>query len=78
MLYTVHHGWFWKNDDPRIVGQLYARLQLLMRREINLFAYHLPLDQHPIIGNNAQLAQILGFKIDGQSTENDLVWFEKP
>ena len=41
----VHHGWFWKNDDPRIVRLLYARLKLLMEHDISLFAYHLPLDQ---------------------------------
>jgi dinuclear metal center YbgI/SA1388 family protein len=74
----VHHGWFWRNDDPRIVGQLHARLKLLMQYEINLFAYHLPLDQHPEFGNNVQLAKKLGFKVDGQSQENDLVWFGSP
>jgi len=74
----VHHGWFWKNDDPKIIRQLHARLQLLMEHNINLFAYHLPLDQHPEFGNNAQLAQILGFEIQGQSKENDLVWYGKP
>jgi len=74
----VHHGWFWKNDDPRIVGQLHKRLTLLMQHELNLFAYHLPLDQHPKVGNNVQLAKVLGFHIEGQSKENDLVWFGKP
>ncbi len=74
----VHHGWFWKNDDPRIIRQLHARLKLLMSHDINLFAYHLPLDQHPEFGNNAQLAQILGFETQGQSEENDLVWYGKP
>ena len=74
----VHHGWFWKNDDSRIVGQLHKRLALLMQYELNLFAYHLPLDQHPKVGNNVQLAKVLGFHIEGQSKENDLVWFGKP
>ena len=74
----VHHGWFWKNDDPRIVGQLHKRLTLLMQHELNLFAYHLPLDQHPKVGNNVQLAKVLGFQIEGQSKENDLVWFGRP
>jgi dinuclear metal center YbgI/SA1388 family protein len=74
----VHHGWFWKNDDPRIVRQLHARLKLLMAHDISLFAYHLPLDQHPEFGNNVQLARILGFEIQGQSKENDLVWYGKP
>ena len=73
----VHHGWFWKNDDSRIVGQLHARLKLLMDHQINLFAYHLPLDQHPLFGNNVQLAKVLGIDIQGQSIENDLVWHGK-
>ncbi len=58
----VHHGWFWKNDDARIVGQLHRRLKLLMDHDINLFAYHLPLDVHPQLGNNAQLARVMGWK----------------
>jgi len=74
----VHHGWFWKNDDPRIVRQLHARLKLLMEYDINLYAYHLPLDQHPEFGNNVQLARVLGLEIQGQSKENDLVWYGKP
>lgn len=74
----VHHGWFWKNDDPAIVGQLYRRLKLLMEHGINLFAFHLPLDQHPKLGNNAQLAKVAGWKVTGQSPENDLVWLGKP
>ncbi|OXL16544.1 Nif3-like dinuclear metal center hexameric protein [Polynucleobacter cosmopolitanus] len=58
----VHHGWFWKNDDARVIGQLHSRLKLLMDHEINLFAYHLPLDVHPVLGNNAQLAKVMGWK----------------
>jgi dinuclear metal center YbgI/SA1388 family protein len=58
----VHHGWFWKNDDARVVGQSHSRLKLLMDQEINLFAYHLPLDVHPVLGNNAQLAKVMGWK----------------
>ncbi|NQW58163.1 MAG: Nif3-like dinuclear metal center hexameric protein, partial [Polynucleobacter sp.] len=49
----VHHGWFWKNDEPVITGQLHDRLKLLMDHEINLFAYHLPLDAHPTLGIKA-------------------------
>ena len=76
----VHHGWFWKNDDVRVVGQLHARLKLLMEHEISLFAYHLPLDLHPTLGNNAQLAQVMGW-IDAKAspaaypgTMDGLVW----
>lgn len=58
----VHHGWFWKNDDARVIGQLHSRLKLLMDHEINLFGFHLPLDVHPVLGNNAQLAKVMGWK----------------
>lgn len=56
----VHHGYFWKNEDPRIIGMKYRRLQTLLRHDINLFAWHLPLDAHPELGNNAGLARLLG------------------
>lgn len=56
----VHHGWFWKNDDPRVVGFRKNRLARLLGHDINLIAYHLPLDAHPRLGNNAQLALKLG------------------
>ncbi|NLY63808.1 MAG: Nif3-like dinuclear metal center hexameric protein [Alcaligenaceae bacterium] len=55
----VHHGWFWKNEDVRIVGTKYQRLALAIRHEINVIGYHLPLDAHPEWGNNAQLAKVL-------------------
>ena len=56
----VHHGYFWRGEDARIVGQKHRRLKLLLGHDINLFAYHLPLDRHPEFGNNAQLARQLG------------------
>ena len=52
----VHHGLFWKGQDGRVTGWLKARLERLLAHQINLFAYHLPLDAHPSLGNNAQLA----------------------
>ncbi|MCB5226856.1 Nif3-like dinuclear metal center hexameric protein [Alishewanella sp. 16-MA] len=55
----VHHGYFWKNEAPMVVGMKKRRLQLLLAHDINLLGYHLPLDVHPALGNNAQLAQIL-------------------
>ncbi|MGE4340737.1 MAG: Nif3-like dinuclear metal center hexameric protein [Pigmentiphaga sp.] len=67
----VHHGWFWKNDDPRIVGMLRNRLQLALRHDLNLFAYHLPLDAHPTLGNNAQLARVLGLEPETTPREGD-------
>lgn len=61
----VHHGYFWKNEDPRVIGVKRARLELLLRRGISLLAYHLPLDAHPVLGNNAQLGRHLGLAIEG-------------
>lgn len=61
----VHHGYFWRNEDPRIIGIKRSRLTILLQNNISLLAYHLPLDAHPKVGNNAQLAKLLGIKIDG-------------
>jgi dinuclear metal center YbgI/SA1388 family protein len=70
----VHHGYFWRNEDPRVVGPKHQRLKLLLSHEINLFAYHLPLDMHPELGNNAQLAKILQLEADSRFGENDIGW----
>ncbi|MCF2946967.1 Nif3-like dinuclear metal center hexameric protein [Paraglaciecola aquimarina] len=56
----VHHGYFWKGEDPCITGMKKKRIETLLAHNINLFAYHLPLDIHPELGNNAQLAKLLG------------------
>lgn len=56
----VHHGYFWKGEDAAITGMKYRRIKALIDNNINLFAYHLPLDVHPTLGNNAQLAALLG------------------
>ncbi len=56
----VHHGYFWKNEDARVIGMKRKRLAALLRHDINLIAYHLPLDGHPELGNNAQWAKALG------------------
>lgn len=56
----VHHGLFWKGDEQRIDGPLRERLRVLIEHEIGLLAYHLPLDGHPEVGNNALIAQGLG------------------
>ncbi|QDQ86195.1 Nif3-like dinuclear metal center hexameric protein [Alcaligenaceae bacterium SJ-26] len=58
----VHHGWFWRNEDARIRGIKRTRLALTLAHDLNLIAYHLPLDAHPVLGNNAQLARVLGFE----------------
>lgn len=54
----VHHGFFWKNESYVIRGMKHQRIKALLEHDINLFAYHLPLDIHPQLGNNAQLAKI--------------------
>ena len=61
----VHHGYFWGNEGAAIRGMKKRRLQALLRHDINLYAYHLPLDAHPELGNNAQLARLLGIAITG-------------
>ena len=70
----VHHGYFWRGEDPRVVGSRRARLKLLLDHDINLYAYHLPLDAHPELGNNAQLGSLLGFEATGRFGEQDLGW----
>ena len=57
----VHHGLFWRGQDGRVTGWMKQRLALLLRNDISLLAYHLPLDAHPTLGNNAQLGRKLGF-----------------
>lgn len=60
----VHHGYFWKGEEPTITGLKRRRVQALLDAGINLLAYHLPLDAHPQLGNNAQLARRLGLTAD--------------
>lgn len=67
----VHHGYFWKGEDARIIGVKRARIELLLRHNISLLAYHLPLDAHPELGNNAQLALRLGFRTEGWFGEQE-------
>ncbi len=55
---VVHHGFFWKNESYVIRGMKHKRIKALLENDINLFAYHLPLDIHPTLGNNAQLAEL--------------------
>ena len=70
----VHHGYFWKGEDGRVTGIRRRRLGALLAHDINLFAYHLPLDAHPELGNNAQLAQRLGWLPEGRFGEQDIAW----
>lgn len=63
----VHHGLFWRGQDGRVTGWMKQRLSRLLANEINLYAYHLPLDGHAELGNNAQLARQLGIGLyDGE------------
>ncbi|WP_133651095.1 Nif3-like dinuclear metal center hexameric protein [Paraburkholderia flava] len=71
----VHHGYFWRNEAPQITGRKYRRLKLLLANDLNLFAFHLPLDDHPLYGNNAQLGARLGLIPDeARFGENRLGW----
>ena len=70
----VHHGYFWKGEDARVIGLKHNRLKLLLTHDINLFAYHLPLDGHAELGNNAQLAQELGLIPHGRFGDDGLGW----
>lgn len=62
----VHHGYFWKNEAPVIKGMKRNRLKTLLTNDINLYGWHLPLDAHPQLGNNAQLAKLLGIEVQGE------------
>lgn len=62
----VHHGYFWKGESPVIRGMKRRRLKALLSNDINLFGWHLPLDAHPELGNNVQLAQLLGINVMGE------------
>jgi dinuclear metal center YbgI/SA1388 family protein len=71
----VHHGWFWRGEDARVTGIRRLRLKTLLEHDINLLAFHLPLDAHPEFGNNAQLAKHLAWAPEGRFGEHDLGWF---
>lgn len=69
---VVHHGLFWRGQRAAVTGWMKQRLQRLLVHDINLYAYHLPLDAHPALGNNAQLARRLGFVTEGHFGDQDL------
>lgn len=72
-LILVHHGYFWRNEDPRIIGIKRNRIAFLLKNDLNLLAYHLPLDAHPTLGNNAQLGKVLGISSIGFAGESNVV-----
>lgn len=67
----VHHGYFWKGENPCVTGIKQRRLKTLLLNDISLLAYHLPLDVHPEVGNNVQLAARLGITVEGPLDANN-------
>ncbi|WP_165677546.1 Nif3-like dinuclear metal center hexameric protein [Metapseudomonas otitidis] len=67
----VHHGYFWKGENPCVTGIKQRRLKTLLTHDISLLAYHLPLDVHPEVGNNVQLARQLDITVEGPLDPND-------
>ncbi|MDR2207915.1 MAG: Nif3-like dinuclear metal center hexameric protein, partial [Azoarcus sp.] len=74
----VHHGYFWRSEDGRITGIRRRRLGVLLGYDISLFAYHLPLDGHPVFGNNAQLARHMAWEGKGRFGDQDMGWIGIP
>ena len=75
----VHHGYFWRGEDARLTGIRKRRIATLLRHDISLFAYHLPLDAHAELGNNAQLARVAGWTPDGSRFgDQQLGWLGRP
>ncbi|MDD1792944.1 Nif3-like dinuclear metal center hexameric protein [Enterovibrio sp. ZSDZ42] len=78
----VHHGYFWRGEPEPIRGMKYRRIKALVENGINLYAYHLPLDVHPDVGNNAQLARLLGIDecggLEDGNPRSVAVWGELP
>ncbi len=70
----VHHGYFWRNEDATLVGIKKKRIAQLLRNDVSLLAYHLPLDAHSELGNNAQLGRLLGLIEQGRFGEQNIVW----
>ena len=69
----VHHGYFWRGEALPITGIKKRRIQFLLQHDINLFAYHLPLDIHLELGNNVMLAKQLGLKVTGWAGEKNML-----
>ncbi len=70
----VHHGYFWKGEDARLTGLRRRRIGTLLKHDINLIAYHLPLDAHPELGNNARLAALCGWLPEGRFGDQEIAW----
>jgi dinuclear metal center YbgI/SA1388 family protein len=74
----VHHGLFWRGHDGAVTGWLKQRLALLLKHDINLLAYHLPLDAHEAWGNNAQLGLHMGWEAQGRFGDQEVGWLGAP
>ncbi|HSM98242.1 MAG TPA: Nif3-like dinuclear metal center hexameric protein [Gallionella sp.] len=70
----VHHGYFWRNEEATIVGIKKKRIAQLLRNDVSLLAYHLPLDAHAELGNNAQLGKLLGLIEQGRFGDQNIAW----
>ena len=75
---VVHHGLFWRGQDGRVTGWMRQRLAALLAHNINLFAYHLPLDAHCEFGNNVQLGHQLGLEMQGRFGDQQLACWGVP
>lgn len=69
----VHHGYFWRGEAAEITGMKKQRLKSLLNHDISLLAYHLPLDAHPVVGNNVQLGQQMGWTISRYLDERNML-----
>ena len=68
----VHHGYFWRGEDAAIIGIKKRRIAELLRHDVSLLTYHLPLDAHPELGNNARLGKLLGLIEQGRFGEQNI------
>ena len=70
----VHHGYFWKGEAQSLTGMKGRRIRALIKNDINLLAFHLPLDAHAEVGNNVQLARILGWTVDASFGDQGILF----
>ena len=71
-LLLVHHGYFWRGEPSVLTGLRRELIRLLLEHDISLLAYHLPLDAHPELGNNAGLADALDLQVEGALNEHSV------
>ncbi len=69
----VHHGYFWKGENPCITGMKRRRLACLLKNDLNLLAYHLPLDAHAVYGNNSRLGELMGIEVEGRFASKEKI-----